>query len=640
MKDLGKKVYSSETPVVDRIPLIALYRFYAQYLRTSAASLGLSAVFLVFSTFTYLARPWPLKIVVDHVILDRSSKRSASRALPALSAWLAAFDRSTLLWIACIGVIVIAVLYGIFDYYHNLLVAQAGQKTVFQIRAKLHDHVQRLSLSFHGRSKSGDLMSRLIRDVNQIRDFLTDSAVELAGEAVFLVGMVAIMVVLDWHLTLLLFLSVAPVTLYAVTRCSSQLRNVTQKRLESESQVATIFSETLSRIAVVQLFSSNRRSSGFEEQNRRNYKAEMRMLRSKNKMVRSVEIGTAVGTGLVFWFGAQQVLEGNMSPGDLIVFVSYLRTLFKPIRRVATLIAQMSRVRVSAERIMQLLKTEPEIRDAPDAIVAPRFQGSVEFVGVSFAYEPGRPALRDISFKVYRGQTVAVTGLSGSGKSTLTSLIPRLYDPATGAVLIDSEDVRRYQLSSLRNQIAVVPQSPMLFGSTILENITYGADSFDLDAVRRATRLAHADEFIDKLPKRYETVLGERGNGLSAGQRQRIAIARALWRDAAIVILDEPTTGLDAVAEGHVLAAIGNLVRERTAFVITHRPATMRQADLIIVLEAGELVEVGTFEQLVGANTRMRQLCELQLSHAGIDGSALNLQMHSRRMTGQSAPFV
>jgi len=264
----------------------------------------------------------------------------------------------------------------------------------------------------------------------------------------------------------------------------------------------------------------------------------------------------------------------------------------------------------------------------------------VEFVGVSFAYEPGRPALRDISFKVYRGQTVAVTGLSGSGKSTLTSLIPRLYDPATGAVLIDSEDVRRYQLSSLRNQIAVVPQSPMLFGSTILENITYGADSFDLDAVRRATRLAHADEFIDKLPKRYETVLGERGNGLSAGQRQRIAIARALWRDAAIVILDEPTTGLDAVAEGHVLAAIGNLVRERTAFVITHRPATMRQADLIIVLEAGELVEVGTFEQLVGANTRMRQLCELQLSHAGIDGSALNLQMHSRRMTGQSAPFV
>ena len=626
MKDLGKNVCSNEMPGVDRTPLIDLYRYYAQYLRTSAASLGLSAVFLVLSTFTYLARPWPLKIIVDDVILDKSSKRSAGRGVPALSVWLAAFDRSTLLWIACTGVIVIAVLYGIFDYYHNLLVAQAGQKAVFQIRAKLHAHVQRLSLSFHGRSKSGDLMSRLIRDVNQIRDFLTDSAVELAGEAVFLVGMVAIMVVLDWHLTLLLFLSVAPVTLYAVTRCSSQLRNVTQKRLESESQVATIFSETLSRIAVVQLFSSSRRSSGFEEQNRSNYKAEMKMLRSKNKMVRSVEIGTAVGTGLVFWFGARQVLERNMSPGDLIVFVSYLRTLFKPVRRVATLIAQTSRVRVSAERIMQLLKTEPEIRDAPDAIVAPGFRGHVEFVGVSFGYEPGWLALRDISFKVHAGQTVAVTGLSGSGKSTLTSLIPRLYDPATGAVSIDGEDVRRYQLSSLRNQIAVVPQSPMLFGSTIIENITYGADSFDREAVHRATRLAHADEFIDKLPKGYETVLGERGKGLSAGQRQRIAIARALWRDAPIVILDEPTTGLDAVAEGYVLAAIENLLRNRTAFVITHRPSTMRKADLILVLEAGTLVEFGTFDQLFRAKTRLRQLCELQLSHAGIDKNTMDLQ--------------
>ncbi len=584
MKDLGKNVCSNEMPGVDRTPLIDLYRYYAQYLRTSAASLGLSAVFLVLSTFAYLARPWPLKIIVDDVILDKSSKRSAGRGVPALSVWLAAFDRSTLLWISCTGVIFIAVLYGIFDYYHNLLVAQAGQKAVFQIRAKLHAHVQRLSLSFHGRSKSGDLMSRLIRDVNQIRDFLTDSAVELLGEALFLVGMVAVMLVLDWRLTLLLFVSVAPVTLYSVTRCSKQLRNVTQKRLESENQVATIFSETLSRIAVVQLFSSSRRSSGFEEQNRSNYKAEMRMLRSKNKMVRSVEIGTAVGTGLVFWFGARQVLERNMSPA------------------------------------------EPEIRDAPDAIVAPGFQGHVEFVGVSFGYEPGWLALRDISFKVHAGQTVAVTGLSGSGKSTLTSLIPRLYDPATGAVLIDGEDLRRYQLSSLRNQIAVVPQSPMLFGSTIIENITYGADSFDREAVHRATRLAHADEFIDKLPKGYETVLGERGKGLSAGQRQRIAIARALWRDAPIVILDEPTTGLDAVAEGYVLAAIENLLRNRTAFVITHRPSTMRKADLILVLEAGTLVEFGTFDQLFRAKTRLRQLCELQLSHAGIDKNAMDLQ--------------
>jgi ATP-binding cassette subfamily B protein len=317
----------------------------------------------------------------------------------------------------------------------------------------------------------------------------------------------------------------------------------------------------------------------------------MKTLRNKSKLLRTVEVATAASTCLVLWWGAKRVLAGVLTPGDLLVFLSYLKSMYKPIRRVAQLSVQASQSLAAAERVAQILWTEPEIRDLPDAVPAPRFRGEVEFRGVSFRYGSGPCVLTNIQLRVEPGQTVAITGPSGAGKSTLLSLLPRLYDPTAGAILIDGVDVRRYTLASLRQHIAVAPQNPMLFGSTIRENIAYGDPGADEKAIRRAARLARAEEFIERLPQGYNSVVGERGCTLSGGQRQRLAIARALLRDAPIVILDEPMTGLDAASEELVLKGMANLLGRSTTFVIAHHGSLLSRAEVIVVLESGRMVE-------------------------------------------------
>jgi ATP-binding cassette subfamily B protein len=557
-------------------PAAGVYRYYWWFLRPYWVRLALAGLFLLGAVLLHLARPWPLKIIFDYVLLPRE---------------YAGADRMTILFAACAGLVVVAVLYGMCEYLHTLFAAEVGQKTVYSIRSRLYTHVQRLSLAFHSRAKSGDLLARLVKEVNQLRDFLTDGALQLVSESLFLAGMMVVLLVMDWQLALA-SLALFPLVLASIYRFSGRIRGLTRKRLEREGRVASLFSETLAALQVVQLFAPAGKEAGrFEEENRRSYRADMKTLRNKSKLLRTVEVATAASTCLVLWWGAKRVLAGVLTPGDLLVFLSYLKSMYKPIRRVAQLSVQASQSLAAAERVAQILWTEPEIRDLPDAVPAPRFRGEVEFRGVSFRYGSGPCVLTNIQLRVEPGQTVAITGPSGAGKSTLLSLLPRLYDPTAGAILIDGVDVRRYTLASLRQHIAVAPQNPMLFGSTIRENIAYGDPGADEKAIRRAARLARAEEFIERLPQGYNSVVGERGCTLSGGQRQRLAIARALLRDAPIVILDEPMTGLDAASEELVLKGMANLLGRSTTFVIAHHGSLLSRAEVIVVLESGRMVE-------------------------------------------------
>ena len=468
-------------------------------------------------------------------------------------------------------------------------------------------------MSYHTRTHSGDLLSRLLREVNQLRNFLTESALQLASESILALSLVGVMLWLNWRLALLAFL-LFPVLFWAISRFSRDIRGFTRRRLKKESEVAATFSETLAAIQEAQLFGvDDAESDRFRSRSRSSYRAELKAVRSKGKLLRVVELVSASALCITLGVGANEVLKGVMTPGDLLVFVSYLRGLFKPVRRIARLSVQSAKAVVSAQRIIEVLETEPEIADAPDACPAPAFAGEIELRDVSFSYEREQPALEDISVRVRPGERVVLLGESGAGKSTLVSMIPRLRDPDRGSVLVDGVDIRDYTLASLRGQIAVTPQDPSLFSGSVRDNIAYADAEASDEAIRRAARLAHADGFIEAMPDGYDSEIGEGGVKLSGGQRQRIAIARALIRNAPIVILDEPLSGVDIEAENEILKALNNLLRGRTSFIIAHRLSTLLRADRVIVLERGKIVEAGSPKELFEASGRFRKLVELQV---------------------------
>ena len=586
---------------------LAVCLFLLKYVRQHWGKLALAGICLLASVLTQLARPWPLKVIFDFVLLPQAA---ANAGLD----FLIGYDRLTLLWLSCGAVVVIAALQATFQYLQLILAGGAGQQMIYTIRVRLYAHIQRLSLGFHARTQSGDLLSRLIKEVNQLRDFLSQAAVQLLGDAIFVICLIGVMLALDWRMTLLsLFLF--PLLFFLIAYFSGRIRGFTRNRLEREGKLASLFNETLAAMQEVQLYSSEEEEQRrFRRESRASLKADLRSLRAKGKLLRSVEIVTAIGTCLVLWWGVRQVISGLLTAGDLLVFVAYLKSLYRPIRKIAGVSVQASKAIVAAERIMEIFKAEPEIQDAPDAVEAPLFRGDIEFRGVCFQYEPQRRVLQNVQLQIPAGKTVALLGHSGAGKSTLVSLIPRLYDPTKGALAIDGEDIRCYTVASVRDQITVMPQDPVLFGFSVAENIAYGDPSAGEKQIRRAARRAQAEEFIEQLPQGYDTAIGERGVKLSGGQRQRIAIARALLRDTPIVVFDEPMTGVDTASEALILKGLQSLLRDKTAFVIAHRLSTVFSADLAIVLGAGRVVEFGPPQELFQSMGQFRKLAEMQFS--------------------------
>ena len=590
---------------------LAVVLYFVKYMRQHWGKLSAAGVCLTAAIAMQLVRPWPLKVIFDFVLMPEAKSNAGLD-------FLLGYDRMTILVGACCAVVAIAAMQGSFQYLQLILAGGAGQQMIYTIRLRLYNHIQRLSLGFHTRSQSGDLLSRMIKEVAQLRDFLSQSAVQLVGDFILVAGLIAVMLALDWRMTLLSLL-LFPLLFFLIAHFTGQIRSFTRKRLERESRVASLFSETLAAIQEVQLYSSEEEEQRrFRKQSRASLKADMRALRSKGKLLRGIEMVTAVGTCLVLWCGVRRVVSGALTPGDLLVFLAYLKSLYRPIRKIANVSVQAAKAVVAAERIMEILQTELEIQDAPDAIEAPTFRGDVEFRDVSFQYEAGQTVLHNAAFRIPAGTTVALLGHSGAGKSTLISLVPRLYDPVKGAVLIDGVDIRRFTLASLRDQVTVMPQDPVLFGSSIRENIAYGNPSADEKQLLRAVRLAQAEEFIEQLPDGYDTAVGERGAKLSGGQRQRIAIARALLRDTPIVVLDEPMTGVDTASEALILKGLESLLRDRTAFVIAHRISTVLSADLAIVMSAGRVVEIGPAQELFQSQGHFRALAEGQFGSGNL----------------------
>ena len=577
------------------------------YLRGAKASLALAALCTLGVTLTELLKPWPIKIIFDYVLLGKT--------LPGYLSFLGGLydsGRTTFLVTMTGAMVIIAVLIGAFTYLQVYVTSRIGNELVYTLRRTLFAHLQRLSLSFHNRTRSGEHMTKIVSDTNTLKDVFAESALTGSSHILTFVGMFAVMFLLDWHLGLVV-LATLPLlggTLiyrYRAAKASSR------RQRKREAVIATRISEVMSTVPLVQAFGRERHEQErFEAESSEFLEESIRNARIEAVATRSVVVIGALGTAAVVLVGSLQVLAGRMTPGDLLLFTSYVQSMYKPVRNLARLSNKYSKATVSAERISEILEVEPEIQDAPDAVEASELAGEVVFEDVSFDYGDDESVLKDLSFAVRPGQRVALVGASGAGKSTLVSLILRLYQPQEGSIHIDGANIRDYKLESLRRQIGIVLQDSVLFGATIRENIAYGRLDATDEEIEAAARAANAHEFIVRLEDGYDTVLGERGDTLSGGQRQRIAIARAVIRDARVLILDEPMTGLDVESEARIQEALGRLMVGRTSFLITHDLHAVANADLVLLLEGGRVVEQGHHDELLEKSTRYRRLHDLK----------------------------
>ena len=568
------------------------------------ALLSISIVGLVIEVLARLLSPWPLKLIFDYVLLPDTH----SGDIP----FLRDANPSILMLILTLAIIGVAGLSAMSAYISLVSLSVAASRIVSDIRSQLYCHLQRLSLAFHYQAKSGDLLTRITSDIDRLRDVIINHALPLLINIFTLICMVGVMFWMDWELALIA-LAVLPIFMFSTVSITQRIRKISQRQRRRESAMAATAAESIGAIKVVQALSLERvLEQIFVHDNRKSLEESARTQQFSAGLKRTAEILVAVATALVLWRGVYLVQQGKASPGDLLVFITYLKAAFKPTRELAKQMAKISRGIVSAERIMDLLNIEPEVRNTKGAIAAPPFQGAIRFEDVSFAYQDNQTTLQNLSFEVKPGQRVALVGPSGSGKSTLVSLLLRLYEPHSGRILVDGQDLRRYQLDSLRNQISIVLQDSILFGTSIRDNIAYGSLGATDAEVRRAAKLANAHEFIMDLPDGYNTLMSERGATLSGGQRQRVAIARAAIRKAPIVILDEPTVGLDNKSEQAVNQALKRLTRDSTTLLITHDLSVSKDFDQILYIEDGQVFEQGTYDELMQQGQHYAALYQLQ----------------------------
>jgi ATP-binding cassette, subfamily B, bacterial len=583
-----------------------VFRHFWPWIRRQRPLIAGSLLALFAGIALRLLEPWPLKVVLDCVIhTGRPARLATTPALEAL-------DPMLLLTLAALAVVVISGLRALMDYYNAVGFAVLGNRVLREVRDHAYRHLQALSLSFHDKARSGDLAVRVTRDVSMLRDVTSTALLPLVANLLILVGMAGVMLWLQWQLALLAMATV-PLFWLATARIGRRLQEAARNQRRREGAMAATAAEAITAIKTVQTLSlENVFAEAFSSSNRQSQKEDLKASRLSAGLGRSVDVLLALATALVMWYGARLVLRGELSPGDLVVFLTYLKRAFNPAQDFAKYTGRLAKATAAGERIIDLLERTPEVRDLPGAVPAPALEGVVRFEAVSFGYEPGRPVLEQIDFELRPGQRVALAGPSGIGKSTLASLLLRLYDPTEGRVLIDGRDIREYTLASLRAQISAVLQDNSLFAASAHDNIAYGAPGATREEVEAAARLANAHDFIRALPQGYDTILGERGVTLSHGQRQRIALARAAVRMAPLLILDEPTTGLDEENERAVLDALERLALGRTTFLITHDLRLAAGADLILYLEKGRVLERGTHAELMQAGRRYAAVYQLQ----------------------------
>ncbi|MDT5158555.1 MAG: ATP-binding cassette, subfamily bacterial [Acidobacteriota bacterium] len=577
-------------------------------LRPYRGQLAVAFLAIVAESATDLLEPWPLKIVFDYVF----GQKQMPGWMKGLLGRTVGLDKLAVLNFAAAAVIIIAVVGALSTYAEKYLTTSVGQHVMHDLRLTLYNHIQRLSLSFFAEQKTGDLIVRMTSDIDAVQDFVSSALLGILVSFLTLVGMLGVMFYLNWRFTLI-SLSVAPALFFVVYSFTRRIKHAARAVKKKEGEIASVVQESLSAVRLIRAFArEDFESRRLDEKSLESVEMALLARGVKAKLAPFVELIVAAGTCLVIWYGARLVLAGEISSGALIVFILYLGKMYKPMRELSKMTDTISKASVGFERIREVLETESKVRDLPRARRAPRFRGGVEFEGVSFSYGPEQPILKDISLTVEPGEFVALVGPTGSGKSTLISLIPRFYDPTSGRVKIDGADVRSFRLKSLRDQISYVLQESFLFRATLWENIAYGKPGATRAEIVRAARLANAHEFIEQLPEGYNTVVGERGETLSGGQRQRVTIARAVIRETPILLLDEPSSGLDAESEELVFEALGRLMENKTSIVIAHRLATVMRASRIFAVEDGSIVESGTHAELLERGGLYSRLHEIQ----------------------------
>ena len=581
------------------------------YLRPYWRLAAFSVLLTVLAALTGLAAPWPLGVVMDNVI--------GNQPLPGIlasftSPWLAPGKMPLLVAVVVAGLLVAMLHHGI-AVLQNYVTTTFEQKMILDFRSDLFEHAQRLSMAFHDQKRAGGLIYAI--------NFQADAAAgvimavqPMVQSAVSLVGMFWLTYQMNPTLALL-SLCVVPFLYYSVGYYATHIqeRLVAVKTMEGES--LSIIHEAMSMLRVIVAFGREPHEYGrFRRQGERAVTARIALTLRQTLFGLAVNIITAIGTALVLGYGGYLAVNGQLTPGQLTVVIAYVAAIYTPLEAISTTIGSLQDQFVSLRMAFELLDTQPEIQDAPDAVVIERAKGAVRFENVEFSYQGRIDTLKNVSFEARPGQVIAVCGPTGAGKTTLISLLPRFYDAKSGRVLLDGTDTRQLSLKALRRQIAFVQQEPLLFSASIADNIRYGRLDATQEEIVAAAQAANAHDFISRLPQGYDTMLGERGAMLSGGERQRIAVARAFLKDAPILILDEPTSAIDSKTEAVILDALERLMQGRTTFMIAHRLATIRNADLILVMHHGEVAERGTHEELLARGGLYKQLSDLQTAQA------------------------
>jgi ATP-binding cassette, subfamily B, bacterial MsbA len=490
-------------------------------------------------------------------------------------------------------------LQGFCSMGHSYLTASVSQRIVADFRRHLFAHLQTLSVSFFARRRTGELLSRLMNDVTVIQSVVTETPIDTAKQLVTFVGGITFLLAMNWRLCLLI-LVLLPLLVVVAKLFGRRLKSLSTSIQDQTASLSTLLEEVISGIRIVKSFvKTQREEARFAQQVDTTLSLTMRRAGIMAVFIPVISLLTFSSAAAVLWYGGRQVIDGTVSPGELFAFVLFAGILIGPFSSAARVFAQIREAQGATERVFEILDTRPEVRDDPNALVLHTVSGQLTAEHVSFAYDPRRAILIDVSFEAKPGECVAIVGPTGAGKTTLMNLIHRFYDPTEGRVTIDGTSLRDVTLESWYRQIALVPQETILFGGTILDNIRYGNGDADEEAVKEASRAANAHEFIMGFPDGYHTVVGEKGINISGGQRQRIAIARALLKNPRILLLDEATSALDSESERLIQEALERLMRGRTTFVIAHRLTTIHSADRILVLDKGRLVETGTHDELM-----------------------------------------
>ena len=570
---------------------MTLYLRILSYIKPYMHRLLFAMVCTIMAAAGNLYIPWIIKDMIDEVLADKNG--------------------TMLNWIAA-SIIAIFIVRGLFWYGQNYLMSYVGQSVIIDIRAAVFKKLQRLSVSFYDKNKTGTIMSYVTNDVNALQSAMVENTIEMITEGFILIGSVVAMIYLDWRLTLFTVCTF-PVVLWFMEFFGKKIRKTGGRIQECTADITSVLQESVASARVIKSFvREDYEVDRFDVENKANFRANMKNAQLMATLTPVVELVAAIGVTMIIWYGGNNVINGTITAGSLVAFLTYAVNISNPIKRLTRVIGNIQKALAAAQRVFMIIDMPEEIAESRDAKQLPEVSGKVEFQNVSFAYNDKGNVITDLSFSVKPGEVIAIVGPSAAGKSTIANLLPRFYDVNKGDIKIDGHSVREVTLDSLREQVGIVPQETMLFNGSVYNNILYGRLDATKEEIEAAAKAANAHDFIMQLTDGYETKLGDRGVNLSGGQRQRIAIARAILKNPRILILDEATSALDTESERVVQEALDRLMVGRTSFVIAHRLSTVKNADKILVLEKGNLVESGTHDELLALDGLYAHLYKIQ----------------------------